>query len=644
MIRSLLLAGLTAGLLWAAAHTSSAADEPKTTGGITPQTAKINELIAKNWEAAGITKPAAKSTDHEYMRRVFLDLIGRIPTVEEIVDFEQDKSANKRVKLVQRLLNEKKYAPKVGGKTVTAVPGLAKFPIDYSAAYARNFAEIWSVWLLTRSGVDAIYREQLMMWLEDQLDTNAPYREFVTGLITATGKSNENGAVHFVFRHLGDPITADMKGQKVDLEEFGKYDNVPVTSRVTKFFLGIQTQCTQCHDHPQAKEWLQADFWGVNAFFRQTEKVGTQNTMQKKAATVNYVELREMPNWNKKGMVLFERRDGQRKASFPVMLKDIAQAEKGEKSAKNLISTPATNKTRRQMLSDWVLQHDNFERAYVNRMWGHLFGRGLQKDSTVDDFKSDNEVVHPELLAYLGEQFKQYNHDTKKLLEWLCTSDVYQLSHVAGTTKVGKKSQTDSEFDPYFARMPLKAMSPEVLFDSLSLATRAESRLSADGYKTLKAQWTGRLVRNFGDDEGNELSFNGTVVQALLLMNGKDLNDQVGTAKDKGVVSEVVKKHKGNPFGIYDELFMMTVSRHPSKEELTRLEQVRTGRATINLGTPSTGSSGPPPKGKGPNPKGPVAPPAGGITVVPGAMPDDVTFYQDVFWALLNTNEFMLNH
>ncbi|HEY1186024.1 MAG TPA: DUF1549 domain-containing protein [Gemmata sp.] len=615
------------GLMLVAAGTSAAADEPKApTGGITPQTQKINEFIAKGWENGGV-KPSPRANDYEYMRRVFIDLIGRIPTVEEIRDFEQDRSANKRVRLVQRLLNDKKYVPKSNGRPVTAVAGLAKFPIDYSAAYARNFSELWSAWLLTRSGVDPIYREQFMMWLEDQLDTNVPYRDFVTGLITATGKSNDNGAVHFVFRHLGDPLQADMKGQRVDLGEFGKYDNVPITSRVTKMFLGIQTQCTQCHDHPQAREWLQADFWGVNAFFRQTEKVGTQNTMQKKqTATVNYVELREMPDWNKKGMVLYERRDGQRKASYPVMLKDIVQAEKGEKSTKNLISTPVGDRTRRQVLADWIVQHDNFEKAYVNRLWGHLFGRGLQKDPTVDDFKSDNEIVHPELLAYLGEQFKQYNHDTKKLLEWICTSDVYQLSHVA------VKGQTDQKLDPFFARMPLKALSPEVLFDSLSLATRAESRLKEADYKKLKAEWTGKLVRNFGDDEGNELSFNGTVVQALLLMNGKDLNGEVGTAKDKGVVADVVKKHRGNASGVYDELFMMTVNRHPTRTELQKLEQVRQGLATINLGA---GGSASPGSGKGPK---------SGAVPVPGASPDDVTFYQDVFWALLNTNEFMLNH
>ena len=162
------------------------------------------------------------------------------------------------------------------------------------------------MWLLTRSGVDEVYREQFQVWLEEQFDTNVPYRDFVTSLVTATGKSNENGSVHFVFRHLGDPLMADMKGARVDIEKFGKYDNVPITSRVTRMFLGIQTQCTQCHDHPQAKGWVQNDFWGVNVFFRQTEKVGQQTAMGKKGTggVTNAVELRDEPSWNKEAMVL----------------------------------------------------------------------------------------------------------------------------------------------------------------------------------------------------------------------------------------------------------------------------------------------------------------------------------------------------
>jgi hypothetical protein len=636
MIRHLLVAGLSAGLLWASAHPGAAqepkkadpapkADTPAPMGGISPQTQKINEFIAKGYEAAGIKKPADRANEYEFMRRVFIDLIGRIPTVEEIYDYEQDRAANKRTRLVHRLLFDK-YTPKgPGGKLLTEIPSLKKVPIDYSAQYASNFAELWAVWLLTRSGVDEIYREQFMMWLEENLDKNLSYREFVTALITASGKSNENGAVHFVFRHLGDPITADMKGARVDLEKEGKYDNVPITSRVTRMFLGIQTQCTQCHDHPQAKEWKQRDFWGVNVFFRQTEKRGQQTAMGKKggAGVANYVELHEETAWNKPLMVLYDQRDGQRKAAYATMLKDIAQAEADQRSTKTLAAVNAGNKTRRQIFADWVLQHDNFEKAYVNRMWGHLFGRGLHKEPTVDDFKSDNEIVHPELLNYLAEQFKIYNHDSKRLLEWICTSDVYQLSHVASKEKVKGKSQTEVEFDPYFARMPLKAQSAEALFESLSIATRARARLGDEAFNTLKRTWSSQLVRNFGDDEGNEANFNGTIVQALLMMNGKTLNDQIKSGKGTGLVADILAK-KGP--AIYDELFLMTLSRHPTQTEIAKLEDIRRGNGRINLGPPATG--------KGPNVGVPV----------PGAAPNDVSYYEDVLWALLNTNEFMLNH
>jgi hypothetical protein len=640
MIRHLLVAGLSAGLLWVAPHTTTAQEkktdeskkaepapkaDPAPMGGISPQTQKINELILKGYEAAGIKKPAERANDYEFMRRVFLDLQGRIPTIEEIRDYEQDRGPNKRVRLVHRLLYDKYAVKGPGGKPLTEIPGIrvGKDGIDYSAQYGNNFAELWAVWLLTRSGVDDTYRDQFILWLEENLDKNLSYRDFVVALITATGKSNENGAVHFVFRHLGDPIQAETKGQRVDLERDGKFDNVPITSRVTRMFLGIQTQCTQCHDHPQAKEWKQRDFWGVNAFFRQTDKRGQQTAMGKKgtAGVGNAVELFDVTGWNRESTVFYDQRDGQRKAVFATMLKDIAQAEADQRSTKTLASVSGNNKTRRQVLADWVLQHDNFEKAYVNRMWGHLFGRGLHKEPTVDDFKSDNEVVHPELLAYLAEQFKIYNHDSKKLLEWICTSDVYQLSHVAA------KGLTDVKYDPYFARMPLKAQSPEVLFESLAIATRARARLTDEKFKELKRDWSSRLVRNFGDDEGNEANFNGTIVQALLMMNGKELNDQIRSDKNKGLVTDIVAK-KGSPTEVYTELFLMTLSRRPTQAEVDRLEVIRQGKGRINLGAPPAG-------GKGPT--GPGVP-------VPGAAPNDVNFYEDVLWALLNTNEFMLNH
>ena len=483
-----------AGLLWAAAGFAVAEDPKPASPGAGPQAQKINEFIAKGWESAGIKKPAEKATDYEFMRRAFIDLIGRIPTPEEVIDFEADKATNKRAKLINRLLNEDKYKLKdkvrQDGRPRLTGSRPHNGEIDYNDAYAENFAELWTTWMLTRSNTNPDYRKTTPLLAgqfarqqrhhvrdkdgkmeKSDYPNGAPWDKVVYHAISETGKSNEVGAVVFVIRHLGEPIAAE-QGQKPDFTKDGKFDAVPITSRVTKLFLGIQSQCTQCHDHPFNKEYVQPDFWGVNAFFRQTDRSGTTNPREpggRHLAAAAHA-FRRYGNWNNTGMVLYERRDGQRKASYP----GHAQGHRaGRRRARPPPSGwcrgPAAGlegKTRRQILAQWVTEHDNFGRAFVNRMWGHLFGRGLNKEPTVDDFSSNNEVVHPELLDYLAEEFKKYNYDPKRLLEWICTSDVYQLSHVAN------KAYIDQKYDPYFARMPLKALSPEVLFESLSVATR----------------------------------------------------------------------------------------------------------------------------------------------------------------------------
>jgi hypothetical protein len=678
MIRLPLTAALAAGLLWGSTSPATAQatkDTPKAppapAAGGSPQVQKINELIAKGWEDSGVKKPADKSTDLEFMRRAFIDLIGRIPTPEEIYDFEMDKAGNKRAKLVHRLLNETAYSPKdPSGKPVTAISGL-KMPkggLDYRDAYAANFAELWTTWMLSRSNTHPQYREQFRVWLTDQFGGNrefpdgTPWNVLVQKVVGAKGRTAENNAVVFVLRHLGDPLVdadARKRGEREELGKDGMFDAVPVTSRVTRLFLGVKTQCVQCHNHPFNKEYVQSDFWGINGFFRQTNRSGNtnvpvmRNNQTGEVAAVPQLQLTDEPAWNMmgindsglgKGMVRYERRDGQKSATAPAMLRDMVQFAAGDKfSSKQLVSGEVPSKlgkmSRREVLGLWITEHDNFSKAFVNRMWGHLFGRGLNKEPSVDDFNSNNEVVHPELLDYLAAEFAKYNYDPKKLLEWICSSDVYSLSHVAS------KGYADQKFDPFFARMQLKAMSPEVLFDALAVATRAETRRDEKEYDRLKSQWTGRLTQNFGDDEGNEVTFNGTVVQALLMMNGRELNAEVGAGKkgSGGVVEDIMKKKGTNPRAIYDELFLMTLTRHVTPQEVAKLEEVRLGKATFDLGggapAPTTGT------GKGPVPKAKVPPKGGNNKVVPGASSnDDVTFYQDVFWALLNSSEFMLNH
>ena len=143
-----------------------------------------------------------------------------------------------------------------------------------SDEYPKNQANLWTVWLMTRAGANetggSIYHEQMRKWLEDQFKKEGmSFKEMVRELITASGKTNENGAVNFILAHLGETVPND-KQRGEDGE--GKFTMVPVTSRTTKLFLGVQIQCTQCHKHPFNEEWNQDHFWGVNAFFRQVDR------------------------------------------------------------------------------------------------------------------------------------------------------------------------------------------------------------------------------------------------------------------------------------------------------------------------------------------------------------------------------------
>lgn len=613
--------------------------------GLSPQSAKINEFIRKGYEAAGIKKVAARATDHEFIRRVFIDLLGRIATPEEIIDFERDKSPERRIKLVQRLLagagseyvlKDKSGKPillnaKQGSKS-------AKLTRHYDAEYAQHWANVWTTWLMTRTGHPE-YRDQMNVWLENEfLQPSISHKDMVMKLLTARGqvggtKTTERWtpkpeyAANFVMHHLGEAIR-DPQERARD----GAFDAVPITSRVTKLFLGLQTQCTQCHDHPFNKEWVQSDFWGMNAFFRQTVRSGTPTAApvgnNQKMINAAPITVTDMDNLNPEMIVYYERRDGRRLGAMPTMLKDYSAALAGEKATK-MLTAPVPGKTRRQQLAEWVVAHDNFSKAYVNRLWAHFFGRGLNKEPAADDFGSNNEIVHPELLEYLGKEFADYNYDPKRLMEWICTSDVYQLSHV------GVKDSLAPKFDAFFARMPMKAMSPEVLFESLMTATSTvEGKKDPVARKAARDAWMRKLVRQFGDDEGNELSFNGTIVQALLMMNGRELNGEIGAGRDargNTVVNELMKKYRSPP-EMVDQLFLMTLNRHATAKEKSEIISLHNG-GRADAKTP-----------KGPKPKGPKGSKAPVENTRFGATSLDAEYYKDVLWALLNTSEFMINH
>lgn len=545
----------------------------------------INEKIEKGWKDNKI-QPSERCDDYEFIRRASLDIIGRIAKVHEIERFLKDPPERRRSLLIERLL------------------GFEKGNEHFADEYAQNWANIWTVMLLTRTGVPKMYQEQMREWLAAEFKGKSSggtgefaacdWSRTATELLSATGVTNENGAVNFFLAHLGDAINADRSKN-------GAFDMVPVTSRSMRLFLGLRVQCVQCHDHPFNGEFLQHHFWGINAFFRQVEAPRGRPMMQKKKKDVaGQLELRDNTSLNAAGLVAFERRDGTFRYTDPTFM-DGAKVRR-----------LPSDSTRRKELAKFVVKSPYFGKVFVNRTWAHFFGRSFTKD-TPDDFNENNPVSHPELLNTLAKEWaEKYDHDPKMMIRWICNSRPYGLSTRSN------KTNDKPEDEAFFARMLLKSMTPEQLFESLMTATQAKVAESKTGKAELREQWMNSLVVNFGDDEGNEGSYNGTVIQALLLMNGQDINKAIND-KENGTVAAVLKKRAfsaNSARAAMKDLYLAALNRPPRPEEYKNVLRYEM------YGLPKSR---------------PVRSPQEAEAFWTG-------FYQDLFWAILNSNEFILNH
>ncbi|GIW79749.1 MAG: hypothetical protein KatS3mg105_1556 [Gemmatales bacterium] len=553
------------------ASTSKAAPAPELPIVSIPQVMRINELIEQKWKDNEI-RPAEICSDYEFIRRATLDILGRIATPEEIAQFMREAPQSRRASLIDRLLA--------------------------SEEYVDNWATIWTTWLLTRSA-NPLNRDQMQVWLAEQFSDSyvdpetgqikkkaepTGWDDIVRGLITAKGMNNENGAVNFILQHLGEPTP---RGQEI---KDGMFDFVPITSRITRIFLGIQIQCTQCHDHPFNPEWKQKHFWGMNTFLRQVRRIGTP-ARRNNRMNVPIFGLQDDESLNKENMIYFENRKAvgfMRRSEYL----DGSQWKVG------------SNKTRREALAEFIINDPFFAKAYVNRMWAHFFGRGLTVNKEFDDFGQHNEVVHPELLEYLAEEFRKVNYDHRELIRWICNSKPYNLACTANETNEKKEDEV------FFSRMLLKSMSPEQLFESIWVSTYAYGQEKATVDETrrdLRERWLNQLVVSFGDDEGNEQTFNGTVIQALMLMNGNDINAAI-ESKDGPVAAAMAK---GSWPAVVDHLFLIVLNRKPTTAEQKQIfEDIKPVLIREDTRRPEFWRKA----------------------------------AQDLFWALLNSSEFILNH
>jgi hypothetical protein len=295
--------------------------------------------------------------------------------------------------------------------------------------------------------------------------------------------------------------------------------------------MATRLRCANCHNHPLDR-WTQDDYHGLAAIFAK-------------------VEIGQVIRVKANGEVIHPTAQEPAKLRIPGSLFLSADTVDG-----------------RQQLAEWLTEPENpyFAKAFVNRLWKHLMGRGLVEP--VDDFRSTNPATHPELLRKLADEFIACNYDVRRMLRWIMSSQTYALS---GQAEVG--SENDDRFYSHALSRPLE---PEVLADAISdvlgvsevygdspLGTRAVTLIDPKTPST-SLDILGRCDREAGCDMGSQVS--GGLTQKLHFLNGELLN---GRILAPGSRLEKLLNAGESPSRIITVFYQLALSRNPSPQELS---------------------------------------------------------------------------
>ena len=501
-----------------------------------PKNNKIDELNLAKLQSLGIP-PSPDAGDAVWLRRVYLDTTGLLPTAAEAARFFADKSPDKRARKIEDLIT--------------------------SDAATDYWAYQWSDLLLVSSNkLPAPAMWSFYNFVRQSVATNKPWNQFAREIITARGGTLENGAGNYYVLHR---------------------DPTDLTETTSVAFLGLSLTCARCHNHP-AEKWTQDQYYGF-------------------ASLLSRVGLKDGPIAG--DVVVSDRPDGE------IMHPRRGRAMPPQALDANAI-TPADARTRREALADWMTGPENplFARAIVNRVWKKLFGRGLIDPE--DDLRATNPPTDAALLAWLEADFKQHGYDTRHLLRTILNSAVYARSStpLPGNVK-------DVKFLSHIAPRRLPA---EVLLDTYSQVTDVPTVFSGFPEKWRAMQLPDTKVANgflaaFGRPEriatcSCERTNEPSISQALHLANGETLNSKLKS--DKGLIERWSNSNLTNK-EIVRQLFLASLTREPTAREYQQL--------TKSLDESVVGESTDPEK----------------KALRRAAV-------EDLFWAVLTSDEFLFNH
>jgi hypothetical protein len=378
----------------------------------TPIEKAVDHYLDLKLKDAGV-QAARQADDANLIRRLTLDLVGRIPTAAETRAFVDSTDADKRAKLVDRLM---------------ASPGFVRH--------------------------QATELDTMLMY-----GTRASVRDYLTQALT------ENRSWSRIFQELVLPDESD--GRQKGAGEFLRtrvMDLDRVTNDVSVTFFGVNISCAQCHDHPKVPDWKQDHFFGMKAFFGRTFDNGGFLAER----DTGLVKFRTTDGRDRQASLMFLTGKVVENASVREPTADEQKKEKElfEKFKKDKQPPPKPSFSARAQLVELALQpggREFFARSIVNRLWYRLYGQGLVMP--LDQMHSKNPPSHPQLLEWLARDTAEHDYDLRRLIRGLVLSQGYARS-----------SRWESEDAPegrLFAVAAVRPLTPMQLATSLGVATTA---------------------------------------------------------------------------------------------------------------------------------------------------------------------------
>lgn len=508
-----------------------------------PLRAQIDALIS-----AALTIPAAsRSSDAEFVRRVYLDLTNMVPSSADAKAFLDDPGPDKRERLIDRLLA--------------------------SPQFARRLQNFYDLMFMERRPEKNVSLTEWREFLRQSAAENKPFDRLVREILSADGADPQHRAAAKFF--LDRDADANL-----------------LTRDVGRIFLGVDLQCAQCHDHPLINDYEQQHYYGLFAFLNRTYAFTEPKKKQ--------VLLAEKAEGEVVYKSVFAPEQGERKTT-PHMPADQPMAEPAFEDGHAYFTPPADGVrpapkfSRRAQLASHLIAapREEFTRNIANRLWALLLGRGLVHP--VDLHHGDNPASHPELLQALSHALAAMNFDVRAFLRELANSQTYQRS---SELPIGVSQQAATPES--YAVGPLRQLSPEQLAWSVMMSvgvvtnyrTAAENEtasdkklaelLSADAalqsvsdelverrvYQQL-ASYETTFVSLYGGQPGASADpQDATIHQALFFANGSLIQTWVAPFGG-GLVDRLNKTADANQAA--EELYLSVLARRPEPEELAEV-------------------------------------------------------------------------